>query len=132
VKFFVDNWGLILLAFVSGGMLLWPAILRQRAGAVVNATGATRLMNDGAIVLDVRDSGEFAAGHLPNSRNIPTVDIEKRVGELASGKPVLVVCANGQRAGRAAITLRKSGRDPVYCLEGGVAAWRTAGLPIVK
>ena len=90
------------------------------------------MINDGAVVLDVRDNGEFNGGHLPNARNIPVVDLEKRVGELPSGKPVLVVCASGQRAGRAITALRKAGRDQVFSLEGGLAAWRSAGLPVVK
>lgn len=132
MKFIIDNWGLILLAMISGGMLLWPAIARQRAGASLDTLAATRLMNDGAVVLDVRENAEFAGGHLPNAKNIPTVDLEKRVGELPAGKALLVVCATGQRAGRAAAVLRKAGRDQVFCLDGGLGAWRQAGLPVVK
>ena len=132
MKFLIENWALILLALVSGGMLLWPAIGRRAAGPTLNTLSATRMINDGAVIVDVRDNGEFNGGHLPNARNIPVVDLEKRVGELPSGKPVLVVCATGQRAGRAITALRKAGRDQVFSLEGGLAAWRSAGLPVVK
>lgn len=132
MKFFIENWGLILLAFVSGGMLVWPMVARQRAGASLDTLAATRLMNDGAVVLDVRDNGEYAGGHLPNSKNIPTGDLEKRMAELPAGKPLLVVCATGQRSGKAASLLRKAGRDQVFCLDGGLGAWRQAGLPVVK
>jgi rhodanese-related sulfurtransferase len=132
VKFFIENWGLILLAIISGSMLLMPLIAKQRAGASLDTLAATRLMNDGAIVLDVRENSEYSGGHLPNSKNIPANDLDKRMAELPSGKPVLVVCASGQRSGKAAGTLRKAGRDQVFCLDGGLGAWRQAGLPVVK
>jgi rhodanese-related sulfurtransferase len=132
VKFVTDNIFLIAIAFVSGAMLLWPLINRQLAGASVGTLQATRLINDGAVVLDVRDSTEFAAGHVANSRNIPTADLDKRTAELPAGKPVIVVCASGSRAARAASVLRKSGRADVFCLDGGLAGWQQAGLPVVK
>jgi rhodanese-related sulfurtransferase len=132
VKFVTDNIFLIAIAFVSGAMLLWPLINRQLAGATVGTLQATRLINDGAVVLDVRDGTEYAAGHLANSRNIPVADIDKRAAELPAGKPVVVVCATGSRAARAASVLRKSGRADVFCLDGGLAGWQQAGLPVVK
>jgi rhodanese-related sulfurtransferase len=132
VKFVLDNIFLIVIAFVSGAMLLWPLINRQLAGATVNTLQATRLMNDGAVVVDVRDTAEFAAGHVANSRNIPTGELDARAGELPAGKPVIVVCASGSRAARAAAALRKSGRADVFCLDGGVAGWQQAGLPVVR
>ena len=131
MKFIIENWGLIILAFVSGGLLLWPVLAKQ-GGATLDSLAATRLMNDGAIVLDVRDCGEFAGGHLPNAKNIPAGDLDKRLTELPNGKALLLVCATGQRSGKAVGTLRKAGRDQVYSLSGGLGAWRQAGLPVVK
>ena len=131
MKFIIENWGLIILAFISGGLLLWPVLAKQ-GGATLDSLAATRLMNDGAIVLDVRDSGEFAGGHLPNAKNIPAGDLDKRLTELPNGKALLLVCATGQRSGKAVGTLRKAGRDQVYSLSGGLGAWRQAGLPVVK
>lgn len=131
MKFIIENWGLIILSLVSGGLLLWP-ILAKQGGATLDSLAATRLMNDGAIVLDVRDSNEFAGGHLPNAKNIPVTDLNKRMTELPSGKAVLLVCATGQRSSKAVGTLRKAGRDQVFALSGGLGAWRQAGLPVVK
>ena len=133
MKFVTENIFLIVVAFVSGGMLVWPLVNRQMAGASLNTLQATRMINDrNAVVLDVRENSEFAAGHVPNSRNIPVGDLEKRLGEVPAGKPVIVVCASGSRAARAAATLRKSGRDEVFCLDGGVSGWQQAGLPVVR
>jgi rhodanese-related sulfurtransferase len=133
VNFFTENIFLIIIAFVSGGMLLWPLINRQLAGASLGTLQATRLINDsGAVVLDVRGTDEFAAGHLPNSRNIPVGDLDKRLGELPAGKPVIVVCASGSRSAKAAATLRKAGRSDVFCLDGGLSGWQQAGLPVTR
>jgi len=132
VKFLTENIFLIVTALVSGAMLLWPLINRQMAGASVGTLEATRLMNSGAIVLDVRNPDEFARGHVVGSRNIPMADIDKRAGELPAGKSLIVVCANGSTAARAAGSLRKAGRTEVVCMDGGLASWQQAGLPVVK
>ena len=132
MKFVTENIFLIVIAFVSGAMLVWPLVNRQLAGASVGTLQATRLINDGAVVLDVREAGEYAAGHLANSRNIPAAELDKRVAELPAGKAVVVVCASGSRAGRAAAALRRAGRNEVFCLDGGLSGWQQAGLPVVK
>jgi len=132
VTFVTENIFLIVIAFISGAMLLWPLVNRQMAGASVNTLTATRLMNDGAVVIDVREPAEYAAGHIANSRNIPAAEIEKRAGELPANKPVVVLCESGSRAGRAAAALRRAGRADVVCLDGGLSTWRQAGLPVVK
>ncbi|HVL58554.1 MAG TPA: rhodanese-like domain-containing protein [Burkholderiaceae bacterium] len=133
MQFVTENIFLILVAFLSGGMLLWPLINRQLGGPSLSTLQATRLINDsGAVLLDVRDSAEFSNGHLPNAKNIPVPEIEKRAKELPAGKPVIVVCDTGSRAARAAAALRKLGRGDVFCLDGGIRGWQAAGLPVVK
>jgi rhodanese-related sulfurtransferase len=133
VNFVTENIFLIAIAILSGSMLLWPVVNRGMAGATLGTLQATRMMNDqGAVVVDVRPAAEFLAGHLPNARNIPTEDLAKRVGELPAGKPVIVVCATGSRAGKAASAIRGAGRQDVFCLEGGIAGWQQAGLPLVR
>lgn len=133
MKFFQDNIFIIVAAFVSGAMLLWPFVNRRAAGATVNHVGATRLINDhNAQILDVRSAAEYAAAHVANSKNIPLEDIEKRRSELQAEKPVIVVCQTGQRASKAAGQLRTAGLSQVFVLDGGVQAWKEAGLPITK
>jgi rhodanese-related sulfurtransferase len=132
VNFVIENWGLILLAAVSGGLLLWPTLMRGRGQGFLGTAAATRLINDGAMILDVREPAEFSAGHLPNAKLIPVGEIDQRAAELSSKKPILVVCASGQRAAKAAAALRKAGHEQVFCLEGGLSAWRSAGLPVVR
>lgn len=132
MKFVIDNFVLIAVALASGAMLLWPMVQRRTSGPALDTLAATRLINDShAVVLDVREPAEFAAGHLPNARNIPMAELDKRVNDLPQGKPVLVCCASGARSGRALSLLRQGGRE-AFNLAGGVAAWRQAGLPVVR
>lgn len=133
MDFVLQNIVLIVIAFVSGAMLLWPLVMRGTGGPALDTLGATRLINDtGAVVLDVRPAAEFATGHLPNARNIPLAELDKRASELPPNKPVLVCCAAGNTSARAAGVLRKAGRKDVFNLAGGLRSWREAGLPVVK
>jgi rhodanese-related sulfurtransferase len=132
VNFIVENVLLIVIAAVSGGMLLWPLINKATSGAQLDTLAATRLMNDGAVVVDVRESAEFSAGHLSGAKHIPVGDIAQRISDIPAGKPVLVYCATGTRSGKAASALKKAGRDQIFNLNGGIAAWKQAGLPTVK
>jgi rhodanese-related sulfurtransferase len=132
VNFLIDNIVLVALALASGAMLLWPAIQRRGAGQGLDTLAATRLINDShAVIVDVREPSEFAGGHLPNARNIPLGELDKRAGELPKGKPVIVCCASGARSGKAVAALGKEGRE-VFNLAGGLQAWREAGLPLVR
>jgi rhodanese-related sulfurtransferase len=135
IKFVGDNIFLVAVAFVSGAMLVWPAVRRGAGGASVSTLQATLLMNQkNALVLDVRDAAEYEKGHLLNARNIPLGELEARSAELQKhkAKPVIVVCDTGNRSGRAAAALRKQGFEQVFTLGGGIGAWQQAGLPLEK
>jgi rhodanese-related sulfurtransferase len=100
----------------------------------VSTLEATRLMNQDALVLDVRDHAEFAASHIPRARNIPLTDLEKRVEEIGKHKekPLLLVCANGLRSRAAARTLKLKSFTQVSAIKGGFAEWQKAALPTEK
>lgn len=133
VAFITENFFLIAIAFASGAMLLWPAIMKRTAGASVDTLGATRLINDTqAVVVDVRAAGEFEAGHLPGARHIALAEITNRLAELPQDRPIIVCCNSGMTSAKAAAALRKAGRQEVFNLDGGLNAWRQAGLPVVK
>ena len=135
VKFITENIFLIAIAFVSGGMLVWPLVRRGTGGASVNTLEATMLMNKkDSLVLDVRAADEFSQGHILSARNIPLDELERRLKEIEryKEKPVIISCAVGNRSGSAASLLRKQGFTNVVNLSGGIAAWRQAGLPTEK
>jgi rhodanese-related sulfurtransferase len=136
VKFIQDNLLLILVAFVSGAMLLWPYVRRVGGGPSVSALQATQLINrEDALVVDVRDPGEFGTGHILGAKNVPLSRIDAAGSEIAAKrkeKPVIVYCDNGSRSVKAASALRNQGFSRVVNLSGGLAAWQQAGLPLEK
>ncbi len=134
MKFFVENWILIVVAFVSGGMLVWPLVRKGGAGGTVPASEAVRLINrEKGVLVDVGEPNEYASGHAAGARNVPLGQIESSK-DLPSNKalPLLVMCPTGARAGRAAAALRKAGYERAVAVSGGTAAWREAQLPIER
>ena len=124
------------LALASGGLLLFPMLTRgMRPGAEVGPTEAVMLINrKDAMVIDVRDEGEFAGGHINNARHIPEKHLAERIKELEKfkTKPVIVSCASGRRAAAVSDSLRKQGFTEVVALRGGIGAWVQAGMPLEK
>jgi len=124
------------LALASGGMLLWPLITRAyRPGNEVGAFEAVQLINRrDAVVVDLRDTGEYAAGHISSAKHVPQAQLAERIKELEKHKarPIIVSCASGSRAPAAAAELRKQGFSEAVALRGGISAWQQAGLPLEK
>jgi rhodanese-related sulfurtransferase len=133
VEFVRNNLLLFAVAFVSGAMLLWPLVRRSSGGPWVTTAEATHLINrEDASIIDVRDPGEYGAGHIIGARNVPLARLEG--GELPKRKdrPVIVYCDTGERAGKAIGALKKQGFERVVNLSGGLRAWQQAGLPVEK
>lgn len=82
------------------------------------------------VVLDVRSRGEFAGGHLPNALNIPLDQLDQRLKDIPKNKPVVVVCASGNRSRTGAKHLTQNGFEDVYNLKGGTMGWMIAGMPL--
>ena len=135
MEFITKNIFLVMIAAVSGGMLLWPLLRKGAGGPWVNTLQATQLMNrEDAVVVDLRPAADFAKGHILGARNIPLADLEKRAAELDKykAKPVILYCDAGNRAGGGVALLRRNGFANVVNLAGGYAAWQQAGLPVEK
>jgi rhodanese-related sulfurtransferase len=132
-------WNMMLFgtAVVSGGMLIWPFIMRASTGgaAQVSALEAVQLMNRrDAAVLDVRDKSEFAAGHIPNARNIPFAELTDRLREVEKlkARPIVVTGQTISHAAKVCAALRKIGVTDVVALRGGLHGWIEASLPVEK
>jgi len=134
VKFIIDHFITVAIAVLSGGALLWLSLAPR--GRQLSPLQATQLINRGktTAVIDVRGADAFAAGHLRDARHIPLADLATRVGELdkAKIKTVIVIDQDGKQADKAARLLKTAGFEDIYGLEGGVAAWTAAGLPLIK
>ncbi len=134
MKFIIDNWYLIFVALASGSMLLWP-VLKSASGGSLNPAGAVQLINrEKAVVIDVCEADEFAAGHVGGAKNVPLSQLEERLPAVVKNKalPLVLVCASGARSNRAVAIAKKLGYDNAQSLAGGLKAWRDAGLPVEK
>jgi rhodanese-related sulfurtransferase len=135
MDFVRNNLLLLAVAFVSGAMLLWPLVRRSAGGPWVNTAQATHLINrEDALVIDVREPGEYGAGHILGARNVPLARIDEGAHELAKrkDKPLIVYDDRGERASKAIAALKKQGFSRAVNLSGGIGAWQQAGLPVEK
>lgn len=107
---------------------------RAQGASSVATSDAVRLINRGAVVVDVRDAAAYTAGHIVNARNHPAASLKDNPESLAKlrKKTLLLVCDNAAISARAAGELRQQGFEQVFNLRGGLAAWRQENLPLVK
>ncbi len=134
MSFLIENWFLIVVAVVSGALLAKPHLQRRGGGGAVTTSEAVQLVNrEKAVLIDVSEPAEYAAGHPAGARNIPFGSLET-AKNLPSNKalPLVVVCPSGSRASRAVGVLQKLGFEKARPLTGGLRAWREANLPIEK
>ena len=134
MKFIIDNWMLMSIALASAGALFWP-VLKGATGGALTAEGAVQLINrEKAIVIDVCEANEYAAGHVGGAKNIPLSQLEQKLPGAVKNKalPVILVCQSGARSGRAVAIAKKLGYEQAQSMAGGLGAWKTANLPIEK
>ena len=135
MDFIRNNYLLIVVAVLSGAMLVWPYVRRATGGPWLSPGQATHLINrEDALPLDVRDPGEFGTGHILGARNVPLARVEEGAPDLAKKKdrPLIVYCDDSGRCVKAGAALRKQGFTRVASLKGGIGAWQSAGLPVEK
>jgi rhodanese-related sulfurtransferase len=124
MEFLQQNMIWVALAVVSGGMLLWPLVAGGNVARLTPAQ-ATLLMNrEDALVLDVRETGEWTSGHIAGARHITLAQLEKRLSDIEKFKdrPIIICCASGNRSSSACGQLKKGGFDKVFSLAGGISA----------
>jgi len=100
------------------------------AAGEVDPAGVQELVAQGALLVDVRDGWEWAAGRAPGARHMPLDQLPGRLGELPRDRKVVVVCRSGNRSAQVMRMLRGAGVDAVN-LAGGLRAWSATGLPLV-
>lgn len=129
---------LLSLAFIGLTLAVIISETRHRLSGIpgLSPAQATEWMNrEDALVVDVSPAADFAKGHLPGSISAPLADLDptkhKQLSK-AQQRPLVLVCRSGQTAHQAAGKLKKAGFTRVGVLEGGVAAWRAADLPVTK
>jgi len=121
----------VIIALSCTIVLAAPALADDLAPSIQPAELQARVESgDAPIIVDVRTPAEFETGHIPGAVNIPYTDLEARLTELDSDKQVALYCMQGPRARLGEQALLGAGREGVLHIEGGLAAWRAAGLPV--
>ena len=130
--FISEQWVLVSFLMVFVYLFAWTE--KNKAGAAVGLHELTRMVNaDEAVVLDIRDSKDFAEGHIVNAINIPFNKVAGRVSELNKYKDstIILVDKMGQHTGSVGKQLSREGYT-VKRLRGGVAEWSAQNLPLVR
>lgn len=135
MQFALAHW-LLVSAFVVALILLFIEEGKSQGGGAgqLSATGLTHLINhQNPVIIDMRDQRAYQDGHIINAKNISATELED-VSKLESYKaqPIVLVDASGAKVGPIAQRLKKAQFEQVHTLKGGMAAWKSADMPVVK
>jgi len=122
---------ILLIALLSGTLLLWPNLSRRGAQAVGVSAAVQMVNRNQAVLLDIRTPEQYQTGTIAQARNLPAAEVSAKLATLPKNKPLIVFCAQGHASAKVVAQLRKEGLDAVS-LEGGLKAWNQAGMPLGK
>jgi rhodanese-related sulfurtransferase len=132
---FTSNNMLLVLALTISFFLLVFTELRRKASAIINieAADAVKLINNDAVVVDLRSAEAYSRGHIVGARSIPSDELSAKMDSLEKfkSKPIVTVCDAGIASTRAVNQLRNAGFESAYGLKGGMNGWSQAGMPVV-
>jgi len=134
LEFTGNNTLLVLALIVSFFVVVFSELSRKARGLVnIDPIEAVKLINNDAIIIDLRSVDAFSKGHIVSAKNIPSDELEAKMNSLESmkSKPIVAVCEAGITSTKAVNTLRAAGFESVYGLKGGMGGWTQAGLPVV-
>jgi rhodanese-related sulfurtransferase len=134
---FLGNHLYLTLAFVGVlvALVVTEAQRFMRGYVALTPAGLTQLINrENALLIDVSPAAEFEKGHIPGARNVVMSQFDPENKDLAKARelPVALACRTGQASAQAAQRLKKAGFAKVFWLDGGIAAWKEAQMPLVK
>lgn len=131
---FIGNHPVLFAALV--GVIVFIVVNETRlrkTSKAITAREAVRLINDrDAIIIDIREPGDYKAGHALNARNIPVGRLEEQAAKISpkKDKPIVVYCKSGTQSPSARQTLEKAGYSEVYTLKGGLYGWQEDNMPM--
>ena len=130
----VNHWLVIATVLVLVLVIVFELRARAESFAAVTPQDAIRLMNRGAVVIDLRPAEQYAAGHLAGARRMDGGQILKAGDTLKKyrQKPLIVYDESGSLGGSTARQLKQQGFLQAFNLRGGLAAWRSDNLPLEK
>ena len=132
---FTSNHVLLVAALMISFFVVIFSELRRKASGLTNieAVEAVKLINNDAVVIDIRSADAYARGHIVNAKNIPNDELDGKIGQLEQykSKPIVAVCDAGITTTKMVQKLRGAGFESVFGLKGGMSGWGQAGLPVV-
>ncbi len=134
LEFTSNNLLLVTALMVSFFLVIFSELRRKATGLInVEPGEVVKLINNDAVVIDIRSADSYGRGHIVNARNIPTDELQAKIASLEQfkSKPIVAVCDSGVSSTRAVNALRQAGFESVYGLKGGMAGWSQAGFPVV-
>lgn len=133
ILFIAEQW-LLVTALISC-LLLLSYHESRRSGRALSPQQVVTLLNqqEKAVVIDLRDKGDYGKGHILDSVNVPFSKIEADIERHAEkDQPLVLVCKMGQHSGAAGKKLGAKGYTQVHRLKGGIAEWQSMQMPLVK
>ena len=142
LDFFFENILLISIAFVSGGLLIWPLLTKNIGVKRLGTAEATTMLNrKNGILIDLREDDDLSGGIIPQAERIPSSILLKQRGgfdkyrkkfqdKKNQNKPIILM---GNKASAVSVIgklLKDNGFEEVFCLDGGIESWIEAGLPV--
>ena len=134
LEFTGNNTLLVLALMVSFFVVVFTELRRKASGLVnIEPIEAVKLMNNDAVVIDLRGADAFSKGHVVNARNIPSDELETKMANLGGdkSKSIVAICESGISSTKAVATLRTAGFESAFGVKGGMLGWGQAGLPVV-
>lgn len=128
--------GSTLVAVLAGGCLGGGPAPDNSTARTIPPTGAFALIEEmegspGFVIIDVRRPDEFAGGHIPGAININSAEFSEHLQDLDPDGTYVICCQRGGRSAGVRELMREAGFGEVYEIEGGMSAWKAAGLPVI-
>lgn len=135
VQFIIHHWLLSGLFIVLLILLFIEEARTKGLLGHLSPADLVQLMNrEAAVVIDIRDRAAFQEGHIIGAFNFPAAELTKDFSKLNKhrDKPLVIVCATGQKSAEVAGKLKQQNYAQVHVLSGGMNAWKNAQMPVVK
>ena len=142
MDFFFENILLISIAFISGGLLVWPLLTKNIGLKRLGTAEATTMLNrQNGILVDLREDDDLSGGVIPQAERIPSsILLKKREGfdkhkkkfqdKKNQNKPIILIANKVSTVSVVGKLLKDNGFEEVFCLDGGIESWIEAGLPV--
>jgi len=121
-----------ILIFSLIAWMLWKRLIAPKLSGVqsMSASDYHQFRHENHVLIDVRSANEWQSGHPTHAQHIELGSIKSKLDHIPKDKPLVVICASGNRSAMAATLLAQAGFAPVYNFSGGMGSYQSAGLPV--